>query len=100
MAWDSNKISLSGFVNYIGGVSDTRYTPATHVSGMATLDITGRLRLGGGVLKGLEVSLSAQNVTNASPDITRTLAAYDAPYDTTNYSPIGRLISLGIRKNW
>lgn len=100
MAWDSPRASLAGFVNYIGGVSDTRYTPATPVSGMATLDLSGRLRLAGGALDGDEIALSVQNITNASPDITRTRAAYDAPYDTTNYSPVGRLISLGIRKNW
>ncbi|MDR6709303.1 outer membrane receptor protein involved in Fe transport [Novosphingobium sp. 1748] len=100
MSWDSARLSLSGFVNYIGGLSDTRYTPATPVSGMATLDLTGRLRLAGGALDGVEFFFAAQNITNASPDITRTRAAYDAPYDTTNYSPVGRLISLGIRKNW
>ncbi|WDF74225.1 TonB-dependent receptor [Novosphingobium sp. KACC 22771] len=100
MGWDSPRMSLAGFVNYIGGVSDTRYTPATPVSGMATLDLTGRLRLEGGALTGVEILLAAQNITNASPDITRTRAAYDAPYDTTNYSPVGRLVSLTLRKNW
>lgn len=100
MTWDASRVQISGFVNYIGGVQDVRYLPTTHVSGMATLDLAGRLRLDGGILQGTEIYVSAQNITNASPDKTRSQAAYDAPYDTTNYSPVGRLLSVGVRKNW
>jgi iron complex outermembrane receptor protein len=100
ISWDSSRLQISGFVNYIGGVKDTRYTSVTQVSGMATMDIASRLRFDGGTFSGVEIYLSAQNITNASPDKTRTQAAYDAPYDTTNYSPIGRLLSIGVRKNW
>jgi outer membrane receptor protein involved in Fe transport len=100
ISWDSRRGSLSGFVNYIGGVRDIRFIPANHVSAMATLDLAGRLRFQDRVLHDSELFISAQNVTNAGPDITRSRAAFDAPYDTTNYSPVGRLLSLGFRKTW
>jgi len=102
ISWTSPRFSLSGFVNYIGGETDIRYVPDQHVGAMATLDLAASFRSDGltGLFKGLEFFAAIQNATNAKPDATRTYAIYDPAYDTTNYSPVGRLISGGIRKRW
>ena len=51
-------------------------------------------------LRGIEVTLSVQNLFNAKPDPIATSIPYDTPYDSTNYSPVGRLIAFGLTKKW
>src|SRR3546814_3247098 len=61
---------------------------------MTTLDLTARYRTeGSGLTGGLDVTLGIQNLFNDKPDPI-TGIFLDAPYDSTNYSPIGRYVSL------
>jgi outer membrane receptor protein involved in Fe transport len=89
-------------MSYIGGVEDTRSSPAAHVRGMTIFDITGRLRSGAtsGPMRGLEASLTIQNVFNAKPARIATSLPSDAPYDSTNYSPVGRFVAVSLLKKW
>jgi outer membrane receptor protein involved in Fe transport len=98
-SWSSSTLDVSGFVNYIDGERDMRYGAVRHVSGMATLDLAlnYRFRFGSAVLGRMELFAAIQNVTNAKPDQTLSSAVYDAAYDSTNYSPVGRLVSGGLR---
>lgn len=102
LLWDKGPISLSSFVNYIGGVRDNRQIPSVAVAPMTTLDISARYRFGPSVpvLAHSEVLLAVTNVANAAPDTIRTAASYYVPYDSTNYSPVGRLVSLTLSKRW
>ncbi len=100
--WSSGPLSLTAAVNYIGGVRDIRVSPPAHVDGMTTLDLTARYRVDRAAdpLKGLEFALSVQNLFNASPDPIAVRAPYETPYNSTNYSPVGRLIAIEVRKAW
>lgn len=102
VAWTGGDLTLAGNVNYIGGVADTRFTPVEHIGGMTTLDLTARYRVAADTpaLGGLEFSLSVQNLFNAGPDPIATSIPYDTPYDSTNYSPVGRMIAVGATKTW
>lgn len=98
--WSKGSLSLDAGVNYTGGVEDPRFTPVTKVEGMTTFDFTARYSGREGWMRGLDVTLSVQNLFNAKPDAIRTVLFYDTPYDSTNYSPFGRVVSFAISKTW
>lgn len=100
--WSKGPLGLNAHLNYTGGVTDVRQMPADDVDGMTTIDLAVRFETprGGGLLGGLEFVLAAENVLNARPDPIRTTLYYDTPYDSTNYSAVGRFISLGVSKTW
>jgi outer membrane receptor protein involved in Fe transport len=101
VAWTGGNLTLAANGNYTGGVSDTRSTPAVHIKAMTTLDLTARYRVDPEApLGGLEFSLSVLNLFNEKPDPIATSIPYDTPYDSTNYSPVGRMIAFGITRQW
>lgn len=102
LLWDKGSMSLAAYINHVGGVRDERATVATRISGMTTLDFTAvyKVEAGAGVLRDMEILVSLQNIGNVEPDLIRTSASYFPPYDSTNYSPVGRFVSLTISKSW
>jgi outer membrane receptor protein involved in Fe transport len=101
VAWIGGNLTLAANGNYTGAVSDTRSTQAVRIGSMTTLDLTARYRLDPEApLGGLEFSLSVQNLFNDKPDPIATSIPYDTPYDSTNYSPVGRMIAFGITRQW
>jgi hypothetical protein len=89
-------------MTYIGGNSDIRFVPAPDIDSMTMADVTLRHRTDGGtgLFAGLDIVLSLQNVFNARPGLIRQIYEYDPTYDSTNTSPVGRFISLGITRHW
>lgn len=92
---------LSAFVNHVGGVEQTRIVPAERLHGVTMIDLSSVYRLSGtGVFRNLVFSLSVANILNAKPDTFRPDYVLDAPYDSTNYSSLGRVVSAGLSKSW
>jgi len=98
--WDQGGFSASTFANYRSGVTD-------RVSGRKTASFTtfdAALRYvtsqSAGALSGIEVALSAQNLLNRAPPSYVVLSPDQPPYDSTNYSAIGRFMSLSVSKQW
>lgn len=102
IAYTAGALTLATTVNHAGGVQDSRKPDFVPVRGMTTLDLTGRLRMAQdrGALHGVEIMLSASNLFNAKPDIIAAAGSADTPYDSTNYSPFGRVLSLGLSKRF
>ncbi|WP_199555254.1 TonB-dependent receptor [Sandaracinobacteroides hominis] len=102
LTWSRSELTLNSTFSLIGGVIDARTAAPVPVSGMTTLDLTARYRFAPdkGALAGLELSLSAWNIFNDKPGTIATSLPYDAGFDSTNYSAVGRLISFGISKSW
>lgn len=102
LSWSNGPVTLTTNVNYIGPVRDTRTATALRVDGTLPIDFTARFRSGegAGLLRGLDVIVSAQNIFNDQPTTIATTLFYDAPYDSTNYSPIGRTVSVSVLKKW
>lgn len=102
LAWSDDTITLSTFVNYVGSVSDVRRTPKVAGSSLTTVDLAARFQTDAetGPLAGVDLVLSAQNLLNGKPPSIATTSFFDAPYDSTNYSAIGRFISVSVRKKW
>lgn len=102
ITWSKGGLTLNATASHIGGVDDTRASPAIPITGMTTLDLTARYAFAAseGPLRGLEISLSLQNVLDDHPSTITTSVYSDTAYDSTNYSPIGRYLGIGIAKSW
>jgi outer membrane receptor protein involved in Fe transport len=95
-SWSDDRLTLSAFVNYIAGVSDTRTRSVSRTGAMTTIDLSAQYRVGagGGIANGLLLSLSAQNLLDTAPPYLAPLADSYPAFDTTNYSALGRVVSL------
>lgn len=95
-------LSASIYANHIGGVEDKRFAVVDHVRGMTTFDVTFRFVQRGetGLLNGIEATLTAQNLFNRKPDKIVQPFEYTTPYDTTNYSIVGRFVGATVTKRW
>ena len=98
--WSQGGFAASTFVNYTGGVMDTANGRKT--ASFTTFDATLRYATGqgGGALSGMAFALSAQNLLNRNPPLHEVPISYWPPYDSTNYSAIGRFLNLSITKHW
>lgn len=101
-SWKQGVLTLSADATYIGPVRDARSTEPIHVRGMTPVDLTIRVQRpsGRGLLDGLDLTLSGQNIFNAKPARIATTLFYDTPYDSTNYSPFGRVLSVTVARRW
>lgn len=100
--WDAKRVGLAAFVNYIGSSTDNRFSTSNKVESFVTLDLNASIRTGarGGLLRNLELRVSALNVLNEEPKRIQTGSLGGAPYDSTNQSPIGRFLGVSVRKVW
>ncbi|WP_332794424.1 TonB-dependent receptor [Sphingomonas sp. RB3P16] len=99
---DSDTASLSAFINYIGGVDDQRALPFTHVGSFTSVDVAAHFALAdtNGILRNIEFTIAATNLFNEKPALIRQSAVVDPTYDSTNYSAVGRALSITVAKRW
>ncbi|WP_232491729.1 TonB-dependent receptor [Novosphingobium kaempferiae] len=102
VTWRAAGATLNASVSHVGGVTDARASQSRKVAGMTTFDLTLDYVFGrdAGPLSGVSLNLSAQNLFNARPDAIVAPSYYETAYDTTNYSAIGRFLSIGVTKSW
>lgn len=100
--WTNGPLTLTGGTTYIGGVKDTRQNPSVRIDGMTTFDLTLRYqdKSATGWQRGLGATLTIQNLFNAKPNRIATTRPSDAPYDSTNYSAVGRFVAASLVKKW
>ena len=100
--WASGGFSASGFVNYTGGVTNRVATGTEKTASFTTVDTTINYDVGerAGAFSGLTLGLSVQNLLNRAPPLYTSAFATYVPYDATNYSAIGRFISVSVSKRW
>jgi outer membrane receptor protein involved in Fe transport len=99
--WSTPRLTLAAYGNYTGGVDDRRSVTAVSVRGQTTVDLTARFTLSPtGPMRGTALSLSIRNLFDALPDPIATSLAYDTPYDSTNYSAVGRVIGFQVSRQW
>ncbi|WP_210412753.1 TonB-dependent receptor plug domain-containing protein [Luteimonas granuli] len=98
--WDLGGFTASTFANYSDGVTDTA---ADRKGGsFTTLDMTLRYAIGrrNEAGAGMQFELTAQNLFNRAPPLFTPLRDYAPPYDSTNYSPVGRYLSLSVSRQF
>lgn len=102
LTYAAPRTTLSAFVNYTGALTDNRFDLPVSIAPQATLDLAVRYVVIGGPqdAPALAVSLVVNNVFNAAPRAIGQTGPTDTPYDSTNYSPIGRFIALGLTRHW
>lgn len=102
VTWDRRRLGLSAFINYVGPRTDNVLAQERRVSAFTTLDLTATLRTEAptGALHDLELRFIALNVLNQKPHAIRIVYPSEAPYDSTNESPVGRFVGVSIRKAW
>jgi outer membrane receptor protein involved in Fe transport len=100
--WASGGFSASGFVNYTGGVTNRLATGTEKTASFTTADTTINYDVSerAGAFSGLTLGLSVQNLLNRAPPLYTSAFATYVPYDATNYSAIGRFISVSVSKRW
>jgi iron complex outermembrane receptor protein len=101
-SWSSAGLTATTALSHVGGVEDRRVALAREVGGLTQADLTLRYRTDTGPTwwHGFDLVVTAQNIFNAKPDVIATSLPYDAPFDSTNYSAIGRFVAVGISKTW
>jgi outer membrane receptor protein involved in Fe transport len=100
--WARGGFTVSGFANYTGGVTSSLVLPSEKNASFTTFEATAGYHTGerGDVLSGMELVLSVDNLFNRTPPLYATPFSVYTPYDSTNYSAIGRYISLLVTKHW
>lgn len=100
--FEAGTLKANAAVNYIGALDDARFASAGRLSPSATVDLGASYDVigGKGRNRGLTLSLTVQNLFDDEPEIIGQTGPTDTPYDSTNYSPIGRFVALGIRRHW
>ena len=101
--WFRDGFTGAVYANYTGGVTNN-VTPGVDekTASFTTVDATLRYFTGarGGAGHGLEFALSIQNLFNREPPTFTTNSLDIARFDSTNYSAIGRFVSLSVSKRW
>lgn len=104
--WDQGGWTASAFVNHRSGVAAGSAVNAGadgRTGSFTTVDATVRFNTGAGtkLWSGIDIAVSAQNLFNRAPPLyTPATAASTAPYDSLNYSAVGRFVSFSLSKHW
>lgn len=99
--WSRGGFTAGGFLNYTGRVLNT--LTGEKPGSFTTFDATLRYATadGAGVFSGMEFAFSVQNMLDREPPLyTPASLVYSTPYDPTNYSAIGRFLSLSVSKHF
>ncbi|MCF8707564.1 MULTISPECIES: TonB-dependent receptor [Sphingomonadaceae] len=98
LSWtNSGGVGANLFANYLGSVRDNRTASTYSTASMTTWDITARYKLNGESSRSnWEVQMSVLNLFDRKPSFIRTTSALFEPYDSTNYSAIGRFVKFSL----
>lgn len=98
--WNQGGFTAGLFGNYKSGVKNT----ADGRKGASFLTFDSTLRYdtgeGRGLLGNTAFELAVQNLLNRAPPLYAVTSLAYAPYDSTNYSAVGRYLSLSVSKHW
>lgn len=101
--WATGGFTSSIFANFADGVINRTSLNTTERTGsFTTIDTTLRYKTADdkNSLSGLEIALYAQNVFDQAPPLHTPIAPKYVPFDSSNFSAIGRYIGVSISKHW
>lgn len=89
LAWNYNKLTLNGFMNYTGVYNNIAVTPNQRVKEFVTFDLGASYQL----RDNLQVQIRSSNIFDKEPPF------YDGSsgYDTRSANPFGRQVELSLR---
>lgn len=96
VSYSAPSLSISGFANLSSGLTDTRRPTTYRIDGLSTFDLAAQVKAG----DGFELGATINNLFNQKPDVIVTGSPYETTFDSTNFSAVGRFISVFLRKSW
>jgi iron complex outermembrane receptor protein len=102
ISWQGRRFGATAGINFQNHYRDTASEPNRGISSFTTVDAQVRYDIpafASSWLENTRVELSAINVFNVSPPFLNN-PTEDIGYDEENADPLGRLVSLQIRKSW
>lgn len=98
--WQQGGFTASLFGNYRSGVTNT--ADGRKGASFTTFDATLRYDTGtrDDAWSNVALELSAQNLLDRAPPLYANTNLTYTPYDSTNYSAVGRFLSLSVSKHW
>ncbi len=102
VSWTREALGASFFANHVGALRDARRASVAKIGATTSFDMSLRHtpQAEHGPFQGTDVVLGVQNMFNKKPPLIWTNYVFDAPYDSTNYSAVGRFVSLSLTKSW
>ncbi|WP_242129599.1 TonB-dependent receptor [Sphingobium sp. Sx8-8] len=88
--------TMSGFANLSSDLTDNRTNSSYKIHGPSTFDLSAVVRAD----KAFEIGFTINNIFNAKPPVIMSGSPSDTPFDSTNFSQIGRFIAVSLRKSW
>lgn len=100
LSWSRNAWSVSGFVNYMDGYTESIGNPLRSVDSWSTVDMSIVYAIvdTGSYLANTRLSLAVQNLFDSEPPFVNTPAGL--AYDSRNADPQGLLLAFQITKEW
>ena len=98
--WTKGELTLASHINHISGVRNTNLAAAPRGGTMTTLDLVGDYQFAAGPLDGVGFNLAILNLFDARPPFMQPAQPFHVNYDSTNYSGIGRTISITLTKRF
>jgi outer membrane receptor protein involved in Fe transport len=98
--WLHDGFILAAAVNYIGGLTDTLVTPNVGRGSMTTLDIVADYQVDTPLVGDIGINLAITNLFNEAPPFMQPVNPIYISYDSLNYSALGRVINLSLRKRF
>jgi len=95
-SWSADGFTIYGAVNHVAGVRNTNIPTQPMGRGMTTLDVVVDYRFEDGPLEGFGFNLAVNNVLDEPPPFLQPAQPFFVPFDSTNYSAIGRTVSLAL----
>jgi outer membrane receptor protein involved in Fe transport len=99
-SWTRRGFTLGANIGHISGVIDTNVTPNVRRESMTTTDLVMDNRVDASPIGAFRVSLSVMNLFDEAPPFAQPAGAFQVNYDSTNYSALGRLVSLTLTKQF
>ena len=109
LTWQYRCLTVDLMLNYTGAYENTLFSPAQDIASWTTEDLAFKVNIpphASMLWRDLNVVLNIQNLADRRPPFLAipggdiAIGRSAVPFDGTNASPVGRYVSLEIRKGW
>ena len=102
-SWSRGPVGLNGAVNYSNAYTDTTVVPYAPIASWTTVDLSARFNtdtLTTSVFGGATIQFNVVNLLNRYPPYANGAGVPGVHYDVGNASPLGRFVSVELKKKW